>query len=330
MIIRVLCALLISFVVGVIIAPIIVSSVKKMKANQTVLHYVTAHKNKDGTPTLGGLIFIIATIVGYCIFCDGQAGLGYVALAIMVGYGLIGFLDDFIKIRTHKNEGLKPYQKMIGQFGIAILSSVFVYSNLGGEMYWPVGMYSLDMGWAVIPFVIFIYVAMTNSVNLTDGLDGLAGGVSVASIGGILGILGIMIGSGEVISMEEQYTNLIILGASGIGGILAFLCYNSHPAKIFMGDTGSLALGGLISSIAIFGGQALVLPIVGVMFVVSAVSVILQVIHYKRTKKRIFLMAPLHHHFEKKGVNETKIVAIYIIVTMVASVLAMLLTMLWR
>jgi len=330
-VLSVLLAFLVSFGIGVILAPIIISSVKKLKANQTVLHYVTAHKCKDGTPTLGGLIFIIATAVGYCIFCDGQAGLGYIALAVMLGYGLVGFLDDFIKIKTHKNEGLKPYQKVVGQLGIAILTSIFVYINFGGEMYLPVGLSIVDIGWLIIPFVIFVYIAMTNSTNLTDGLDGLAGGVSIASIGGLVGLIVVMMsGNNVALLANEQYYNLLVLGVCSMGGILAFLCYNSHPAKIFMGDTGSLALGGLIASLALFSGQALVLPIICIMFAISSVSVIIQVLHYKRTKKRIFLMAPLHHHFEKKGVNETKIVAIYIIVTIMASVLAVILSQLGR
>ena len=225
---------------------------------------------------------------------------------------------------------MKPYQKVIGQLGIAILTSVFVYLNIGGEMYLPVGLYKWDIGWLIIPFVIFVYIAMTNSTNLTDGLDGLAGGVSLFSIIGIVAVMLITMNSELAILNTEQYYNLIILGVCSMGGLLAFLCFNSHPAKIFMGDTGSLALGGLISSIAIFGGQALMLPIICVMFVVSTVSVIIQVLHYKRTKRRVFLMAPLHHHFEKKGVNETKIVAIYIIVTIVASVLAVILSMTGR
>ena len=327
---RILLAFVVAFGIGVIVAPIVIYFVKKMKANQTILHYVTAHKNKDGTPTLGGLIFIVAIVISFCIFCDGQALLGYVALLVMLGYGLIGFLDDFIKIKTHKNEGLKPYQKIIGQLGIAILTSVFVYINIGGEMYLPFGLYKFDIGWLVIPFVIFIYIAMTNSTNLTDGLDGLAGGVSLFSIMGIVGVILVTMNSGLGMLNSEQYYNLVMLGVCSMGGILAFLCFNSHPARIFMGDTGSLALGGLIGSIAVLSGQALVLPIVGVMFVISTVSVIIQVLHFKRTKRRVFLMAPMHHHFEKKGVNETKIVAIYIIVTIVASVLAVILSMLGR
>lgn len=327
---RVLIAFVVAFGIGVVLAPIIIYFVRKMKANQTILHYVTAHKSKDGTPTLGGVIFIFATIISFCIFSNGQALLGYIAMFIMLGYGLIGFLDDFIKIRTHKNGGLKPYQKIIGQLGIAILTSIFVYLNIGGVMYLPLGLYSIDIDWLVIPFVIFIFVAMTNSVNLTDGLDGLAGGVSLFSIVGIVGVIILIMNSGVGILNSDEYYNLILLGVCSLGGILAFLCFNSHPAKIFMGDTGSLALGGLIASLSIFGGQALILPIVGIMFVISTISVIIQVLHYKRTKRRVFLMAPLHHHFEKKGVNETKIVAIYIIVTIVASVLAVILTILGR
>lgn len=328
---RYLLAFLISMLTGIVLAPLIIYVVKKQKAGQNILQYVEAHKKKQGTPTLGGLIFLFATTIGFLLFSSGQSTLAIVALAVFICYGFLGFLDDFIKIKTHKNLGLRPYQKIIGQLGIAVIVAVFVYKNalLGGSIFLPIGFYQVDIGWLIIPFIIFTLLAISNSANLTDGLDGLLGGVSFVVFICFSVIIFLckdfLISDGASAIVSEEFSNLALLAVCAAGGVLAFLCFNVYPAKIFMGDTGSLALGGLICCLASFCGMELMLLIVCVTFVVSAVSVCLQVFVFKLKHKRIFLMAPLHHHFEKKGVNETKIVAIYIIVTIVASVIAVLL-----
>lgn len=306
---------LIATIVGLMLSYPTILLCKKLKIGQTTLHYVEKHSSKSGTPTMGGIIFILAAIIAsFGFFVSGIDG--WLCLVVMLGYGLLGFFDDFIKVRFHKNEGLKPYQKIVGQLGIAIIMSIYVYMNIGTSIDF-FGL-TINLGWFIIPFVILIYLATTNSVNLTDGLDGLAGGVSLIFLLFFALIL-------MVISKSE---NVIVACFALIGGLVGFLAVNAYPAKIFMGDTGSLALGGFIATAVCLTKQELLLPIIGIMFVLSALSDIIQVLHYKRTKRRVFLMAPLHHHFEQKGVNENKIVVIYIVITIIFGALSLSLTML--
>ena len=314
--------------ISVAIAPFIIFASKKFKASQTILHYVEAHKDKQGTPTMGGLIFIIAIMFTFCFFTKNFQ-LATISIAVMLAYGILGFLDDFIKIRFKQNLGLRPYQKIIGQVGIAIIIAFYVYYSglVGSKLIVPFTDIYIDLRWGIIPFIIFVYLAVVNSVNLTDGLDGLAGGVSCAYIIGFIGLL-LVYGKEAMTSVQAlENQNLLILSFCALGAIVGFLCFNVNRAKIFMGDTGSLALGGLLTSIAVFSRTTLLIPFVGVMFVISALSVCLQVLHFKRTKKRIFLMAPLHHHFEKKGVHENRITFVYIVITIAMSALVIAITM---
>lgn len=281
----------------------------KLKFSQTILHYVDKHAGKSGTPTMGGWIFILASIIASAFFLRGDYFWCILILLVMLFYGLLGFLDDFIKIRFHQNEGLKPYQKIIGQVGISLVIALYVYFKVGTSLDF-FGL-KLNLGFWIIPFIIFFFVAVTNSVNLLDGLDGLCGSVSMI----YLLFMGVILSFIGGVSL-----NIALLCFAMVGGLLGFLLFNGFPAKIFMGDTGSLALGGFIASVAVFSGTELILPLLGLMYVLTALSDIIQVLHYKRTKKRIFKMAPLHHHFEGLGVHENRIVAIYIVITVVLGI----------
>ena len=253
---------------------------------------------------MGGFTFIIASAIAVLIFLGADFTYSLFLIAIMLAYCILGFLDDFIKIKFHKNEGLKPYQKIIGQGSIAIIVAVFVYLNIGSTL--DLFGLKLNLGFFIIPFIIIFYLAVTNAVNLLDGLDGLASGVSGAYLlffGVILALLG--------------YQSYALFSFALVGALIGFILFNCFPAKIFMGDTGSLALGGIIATLAVFSGLELILVVIGIMYVLTALSDILQVAYYKKTHKRIFKMAPLHHHFEQIGVHENRIVAVYIVITIV-------------
>ena len=286
---------------------------KRLKAGQYILGYVKEHKDKGGTPTMGGLAFIAAIIaVGLCAFGvrDGKINM---TLAITGGFTIVGFLDDFLKVYRKDNGGLKPYQKIIFQFAIATVAAVYCYLNGITRLYIPfAGKSGFDIDWGIIPLVILIFIATVNCVNLTDGLDGLAGGTSSAYLL-IFGIILYMQGNGSA-----------MLCFIAVGALAAFLLLNVNKASVFMGDTGSLALGGFISCISVFSGNSLYIPIIGIMFVISGISVIVQVIYYKRTRRRVFLMAPLHHHFQMKGYTECKVTYAYVLITAVVGIICLL------
>lgn len=313
--------LVLCFVVALIISPMIIKFLHKLKFGQSILIYVEKHKQKSGTATMGGIIFLLSSFVGYFVFFQKNNILATTVMLSFLFFGILGFLDDFIKIKFKQNEGLKPYQKIIGQLGISIILAVFIYNSqlVGTTCNIPFSSKTIDLGYWIIPFVIFIYLAVVNSVNLIDGLDGLCGGVSAVVIVAMSILITIISSSIEgVIAIE--HTNVVKVSLGVAGSVLGFLCYNFYPAKVFMGDTGSLALGGLIASMTILTRNYFLIIIIGIMFVLTTLSVILQVTYFKLTHKRIFKMSPLHHHFEQTT-HETKVVAIYIIVTIVVSIL---------
>lgn len=329
---RIFTAILISFVTGIIISPLVIFFAKKLKTGQNIYEYVDMHKAKQGTPTMGGLGIMLAIIVGSVCVLGKNNSLATISIVIMLCFGVVGFLDDLLKIIQKQNLGLRPYQKMIGQFAIALIVTIFAYKNtfVGSTIFVPFSTISFNLGWWFLPFCLFVFLATVNAVNLTDGLDGLAGGTTLAYLFGFSFVCYVILNklspSLQTELLQEQQNLLCVCGA-GMGSLLAYLLFNCFPAKIFMGDTGSLALGGLISCLAIFMRQPLLILVIGLCFVLSALSVVLQVGWFKLTKKRIFLMAPFHHHLEKKSIHENRIVAIYIIITLIIGVCGVIISL---
>jgi phospho-N-acetylmuramoyl-pentapeptide-transferase len=299
-------SIMIGFFCAALLGLILIPLLKKLKAGQNISIFVSdAHRKKEGTPTMGGLIFIIATFVTVlALILTGKitytSNLGIVLL-VFLGYACIGFLDDFLSIKRGNNEGLTVYQKLFMQLIIAI-GFFYIYMRDGGQTSWVVGTLHIDieMGWLYGMFILLILVGFSNAVNITDGLDGLAGGLSaIAFIA--FALISLMVG------FEDIGMFCLILAGSVVG----FLIFNTHPAKVFMGDTGSLALGGVMGAIAILTHRELTLLVVAGVFVIETLSVIIQTISMVCFHKKVFLMTPLHHHFEKLGWEETDIVKLF-------------------
>ena len=317
--IRILLAFLCSFALSLILMPIIIKLMKRKQASQTILGYVENHKEKNGTLTMGGVVFMTTTLLLSFVFLDFNLS-WFMVLLVSIFFGILGFMDDYLKIKFKQNLGLRAYQKIIGQVGISLIFAIFVYfSTQGGQIFLPFSEKVVDVGFWIIPLIVLVLVATTNSVNLTDGLDGLAG--NVTNIYLIFFVLIITLfqnnlyNSGETGAIIENMSNINVLSMLFIGSVLGFLMFNTNKASIFMGDAGSLCLGGYVGASACVLGQELLIPILGFCFVFSAMSVIMQVLYFKKTRKRIFKMAPFHHHLQMNGVSEPKIVAIYSAVT---------------
>lgn len=321
LILAVICSFFLTVISGVFALPIL----RKLKVGQPILHYVKTHKNKSGTPTMGGLFFILPSALIFIIFGGLKSRLAIVCLSIGLAYLIVGFLDDFIKIKYNKNQGLKAYQKVIFQIAIAIMAGVYGYKNGFSVFYVPFLMIEINVGIFAIPIITLIFLAITNSVNLTDGLDGLAGQVSLVYLIFLVVLMTVQYQTLSIIHISlEQYYGLTLLSSTLVGGIMGFLLFNISKAKVFMGDTGSLSLGGFIGAISIFSLNTFYIPFLGIMFVISSISVIIQVLYFKKTKKRVFLMAPIHHHFQLKGYSETQIGYAYALITAVFGMLAVL------
>ncbi|MBT3319059.1 MAG: phospho-N-acetylmuramoyl-pentapeptide-transferase [Clostridia bacterium] len=323
-------ALLAAFAIALILGYVGVPLLKRLKMGQQVRDDgPKTHLSKAGTPTMGGIVVILAVIIVTLVFSRGNLEYVWMALGVTLGFGLLGFADDLIIVVRKRSLGLKAYQKLIVQFIIALVIAYFAYRSpgIGSSLVVPFFGVEWNLGWWYIPFTAFAVVLIVNSVNLTDGLDGLASGVTLVNAATFTVIFFGLAAAYQAVGaseMSEGMNNMMVFTAAVAGACLGFLRFNTHPAKVFMGDTGAFALGGAISIMVIISRMQLLLIITGFMFLASSISVILQVGSYKLRKKRIFKMAPLHHHFELKGTPETKIVAFYTIITLILCLIGLL------
>ena len=317
--------LLLSFVITIITSLAIIPILKKLKVGQMErTEGPQSHLGKQGTPTMGGIIMILVITVLTGFLCydyikDNQSSVAKNLIpiaAVSIGFGLVGFIDDFKKLVLKNTEGLKPLYKMIGLliFSVAFVLYITKVLNIGTETYIPfIKTYFTLPVWLYIPFAILVLLGTSNAVNLTDGIDGLATSVT-ALILTCLTVIGIIFNIKEI----------VVFGSITIGTCLGFLLFNLNPAKIFMGDTGSLMLGGAVAGMALYLKMPLLLLIIALVPVIETLSVMIQVRYFKKTGNRIFKMTPIHHHFELSGWNENKIVSIFSIITLMLNVVGLL------
>lgn len=309
--------LLLTFAIAIVISFVIIPILRRLKVGQMEREDgPESHLKKQGTPTMGGIIIMISiaivSIGAYLYYIkkgEVQTAKNLVPIVLLtMGFGIVGFIDDFIKLILKNTKGLKPSFKMLGLLFISVAYVLYLIKGVGmtTETYIPVLKQFVEIPiYAYIPFAVLVLLATTNAVNLTDGIDGLSSSVCTIIIT-CLAIIATILGVKEIVT----------ICAIAIGAVLGFLMFNLHPAKVFMGDTGSLFLGGLISGVALYLKMPLVLLVIALIPVIETISVILQVLHFKRTGNRLFKMAPIHHHFELSGWKENKVVVVFSIVTL--------------
>ncbi len=315
--------LLLSFAITIVLGMIIVPILRKLKVGQIERDDgPESHLKKQGTPTMGGIIImlgiVIVTIATYIYYAPKDAELAKNLLPILgltIGFGIIGFIDDFKKLVLKNTKGLKPSLKMLGLLIISVVYVMYLVKGLdiGTNTYIPILREYINIPvYAYIPFSILVILATTNAVNLTDGIDGLSSSVCT-----------IIITCLTIIATMFEVKEIVVFGAIVIGAVLGFLMFNIHPAKVFMGDTGSLFLGGVISGIALYLKMPLILLVIAIIPVIETISVIIQVTYFKMTGKRVFKMAPIHHHFELSGWRENQVVMLFSVITLVVSVIGL-------
>ena len=319
---KLLLPLLLGFLFTAVLGPAVIRFLKRMDFRQNERQEgPPSHLKKAGTPTMGGVFLLLGWLLAALIGVREGFSLVLPVLLVMVLCGLMGFLDDFIKISTGTSMGLLPYQKVLLQFVISLLAAAWLYRSegVGPAIALPFSDKSWDMGFLYIPFALLVLLGTMNGVNLTDGLDGLAAGTGLVvqlSYAILFALMPLLAGFGGWTGASADYSGMAVFAAAGAGALMGFLLFNAYPARIFMGDTGSLALGGTIAMEALVLRSPLLLLLMGIPYVLSAVSVMIQVGSYKlRHGKRVFKMAPLHHHFELLGVAEPRITALYMLLT---------------
>ncbi|WNS77079.1 phospho-N-acetylmuramoyl-pentapeptide-transferase [Bacillus sp. DTU_2020_1000418_1_SI_GHA_SEK_038] len=307
--------IIMSFLITVLLSPIFIPFLRRLKFGQSIREEgPKSHLKKTGTPTMGGIMILlsiaITTFVMTGKFSEPTVKT-YLLLLVTLGFGLLGFLDDFIKVALKRNLGLTSIQKLLGQIIISIIFYfIFQQNDFSTVIHIPLTNLSYDLGWMYVLFIIFWLVGFSNAVNLTDGLDGLLSGTAAIAFGAF-----------AVLAWSLSQFEIAIFSVAVAGAVLGFLVFNAHPAKVFMGDTGSLALGGAIATIAILIKLEIILLIIGGVFVIETLSVILQVISFKTTGKRIFKMSPLHHHYELVGWSEWRVVVTFWAVGLLCAIL---------
>lgn len=307
-----LLAIVIGILFSLVLGKFLIKKLHDLKYGQSIREEgPEAHYSKKGTPTMGGFIFLGSLLLVLII----NMNFSFKFLLIIIstyGLGIVGFLDDYRIIKYKTNDGLSPKQKIIGQFLVSLAVTLLAYNIIGSEILIPVWNKTLDLGYFYILFNVFFILAVTNSVNLTDGLDGLSTTVTII-------VLAFFIIPG--LFLKDQ---LVLIAISGmIGSLLGFLFYNWNPAKVFMGDVGSLALGGFVAAISIIFKMQLFIPIIGFVYFMETLSVIIQVFYFKKTGKRVFKMTPIHHHFELSGDTEKAIVLKFSLITILGGVIGM-------
>ncbi|MBS4882228.1 MAG: phospho-N-acetylmuramoyl-pentapeptide-transferase [Peptoniphilus harei] len=303
--------LILSLILGKILIPVL----KKLHAGQSIREEgPKSHMVKSGTPTIGGLIFLFSAIITTLLTGNFKVSV-FMILFSTLAFGAVGFIDDYIKVVMKRNLGLRAYQKLFLQILTAVILIIYQYNSkhMGTDLYIPFLKDYRSIGVFYIPFIIFVIVGTVNSVNLTDGLDGLSSSVTI-----------ICLLFFNVVAVKFQRYEIAAFSLVLAGALIGFLFFNKYPAKVFMGDTGSLALGGAISAIALLLNVPLILPIAGGIYFIETLSVIIQVVSFKTRGKRVFLMSPLHHHFEQKGWHEKKIVAVFSLVELILCIISYL------
>lgn len=306
---------IIAFVISAVLAPVIIPFLRKLKVGQTERKELESHQKKMGTPTMGGIIILASVIITSLFYIKDYPKIIPV-LFLTVGFGIIGFLDDYLKVVLRRSDGLLAWQKMLCQIALTAVFAVYMVKISGVSLTMLIpfsgGKY-LDLGWGAVPLLFIAVIGTVNGVNFTDGLDGLASSVTIM-VATFFSVVAVGTNSGI-----EPITCAVV------GALLGFLLFNVYPASIFMGDTGSLALGGFVAGTAYMLKMPLFILIVGLIYLVEVLSVIIQVTYFKKTGgKRIFRMAPIHHHFELGGWSETKVVAVFSITTAILCLIALL------
>ena len=314
---------MIGFIISTIFGVILIPFLKKIKAGQRINIYVDTHKKKAGTPTMGGFIFIIPCLITVILLLltnkmEYSINL-FIVLFVMISYGMIGFLDDYISLKNNVNKGLTQVQKLLLQFVVAVVFYILFRHFGDGDSVLRITLFNFEwnLSWFYGVFILFLLVGTSNAVNLTDGLDGLAGGLSAISF---LAYGLISWGSYWISGYQDIGIFCFIL----VGCIMGFLVFNSSPAKVFMGDTGSLSLGATLATVAIVTSHEFSLAVIGGVFVIETLSVIIQIFSVVVFGKKVFLMSPIHHHFERLGWREGDIVKLFWIVGFILSLLALI------